>query len=424
MHTSAENTGAPSPIVFGTGLLALDVILSADPTQPPRLAAGGTCGNVLAALAYLGWEAYPIGRMGSDVASEVVRADLQRSGVELEFASQPPTAATPVIVQHNRIKADGTPTHRFFLACPACGAWFPSYRAVTQETARAVAEAVSAAAYGGFAPRVFFFDRTSRGALLLAALFAELGALVVFEPSGVGDPALFEEALAVAHVIKYSRERLPELAERRWARTSLRSPRLEIETRGADGLRYRSTGLASAAWCHLPAVAAPVLRDAAGAGDWCTAGLLAVLCREGDAGAKSFDEARLTRALRYGQAAAAIACGYEGARGLMETLHPGAFAQAASQLLSRHTTSADSGVRGPNENHLGDCDAVVRGASAAPLSGEPHARWTDAALHAAVAPRRPATSEAEWPDLARAVLTRAGRADDAQSRSTLCRACV
>lgn len=44
------------------------------------------------------------------------------------------------------------------------------------------------------AAEVFFFDRVSRGALQLAKASSERGAVVVFEPSGVGDPNLFREA--------------------------------------------------------------------------------------------------------------------------------------------------------------------------------------------------------------------------------------
>ena len=41
-------------VVLGAGLVALDVIIPADLDAPVRLWAGGTCGNVLAVLAYLG----------------------------------------------------------------------------------------------------------------------------------------------------------------------------------------------------------------------------------------------------------------------------------------------------------------------------------------------------------------------------------
>ncbi len=40
---------------FGAGLIALDLIINADTSSSFRAHAGGTCGNILTILAYLGW---------------------------------------------------------------------------------------------------------------------------------------------------------------------------------------------------------------------------------------------------------------------------------------------------------------------------------------------------------------------------------
>lgn len=326
-----RHSRARAPVAFGTGLIALDVILSADPTRAPILAAGGTCANVLTILSFFGWDAFPIARLNGDAASKIVRADLARRNVRLDFSAQRPRTQTPIIIQRNEQTPNRTPTHRFSLTCPGCGAWFPSFRAVTRDTASKVIETVERSSTSGLVPRVFFFDRVSRGALMLAEAFANCGALVVFEPVGVGDPKLFAEALSAAHVLKYSRDRLPKVAERQAADGRLL---LEVETLGADGLRYRSKLLATRAWHRLAAVPAPSLFDTAGAGDWCTAGLLAVLARNGVSGAETARASDLAEALRYGQAAATIACGYEGARGAMDALNRKSFHRTLTALLA------------------------------------------------------------------------------------------
>ena len=41
--------------VAGIGLIALDLLIQCD-EKSPSVAAGGTCGNVLAILALLGWQ--------------------------------------------------------------------------------------------------------------------------------------------------------------------------------------------------------------------------------------------------------------------------------------------------------------------------------------------------------------------------------
>src|SRR5215831_3040640 len=74
---SWKMTSVERPKVFGAGLIALDLVISSDPQSPARSWAGGTCGNVLSILAYLGWEAYPIARLNGDPASIRVLADMQ-----------------------------------------------------------------------------------------------------------------------------------------------------------------------------------------------------------------------------------------------------------------------------------------------------------------------------------------------------------
>lgn len=316
-------------MVFGTGLLALDVIVNAEVSEDPVLAAGGTCGNVLTALSFLGWKSFPVARLNGDTASRLLQEDLSQWQVSLDFATEVPAAATPIILQTIRRSANG-PTHSFSLVCPSCRSWFPRFKAVRRESASAVLSRL-----GDSEPtpkaQVFFFDRVSRSALMLAERFAADGAVVVFEPSGGAKSPLFEEALSVAHVLKYSSQRMPNLGERA---SNSGNCLLEIETRGTHGLRYRSA-LTSWAWHTRRAIEGPSTVDSAGAGDWCTAGLLAVLAGQGLQGLSSATDSDLQEALEFGQAAAAIACSYAGARGVMYALEAEQFRTAANELLNQ-----------------------------------------------------------------------------------------
>ena len=68
----------------------------------------------------------------------------------------------------------------------------------------------------------------------------------------------------------------------------------------------------------MPAISAPRLRDAAGSGDWATAGFVNnVLFEKTKPGRLVDSQTVLERAIRTGQAFAALNCSYEGARGLM-----------------------------------------------------------------------------------------------------------
>lgn len=296
------------PKIFGTGLIALDLVMGVDPKSPVRAWAGGTCGNVLSILAYLGWDSFPIGRMNGDPASERVKADMAHWGVHLDFAGCGPTCHTPIIIQHIRRGRDGVPKHRFSWSCPRCGRWLPGFKAVTIDAVEVVAPKLPGTT-------VFFMDRLSRSALALAARASEEGAVIVFEPSGKSDEKLFSEALQLAHIVKYADERINAAGTtmRRGAATLV-----EIQTLGSQGLKYRHRlGRALSDWLHLDALKAPRLADTCGSGDWCTAGIMTKAAAGGQLGLRSGGAEALRQALRYGQALAAWNCGFEGARGGM-----------------------------------------------------------------------------------------------------------
>lgn len=281
------------PVIVGTGRLTLDVLVRAgEPRAAARSQAGGTCGNVLANLAWLGWHAYPLADLGDDDPGRRFSRDLARFGVRLDLVRRFADQETPVILHHLRDTPAG-PEHRFSSRCPYCGGTLQYYEPVPDDRVRDRLPQVPPAS-------VCFFDRDSPGALRLAAHCRAEGAVVVYEPNYAGPESDLAGALAVADVLKFSREKLPGLAESR----DLTGPTLVIETRGADGLRYRDR---DAAWRHLPAIRVPVVRDAGGAGDWCTAGFLHVWTAGGE----------IAEALRFGQALGAWNCAFEGARGGM-----------------------------------------------------------------------------------------------------------
>lgn len=323
--THSHGDGRPS--VIGTGLIALDIIFGREVEQRPQLMAGGTCGNVLAILSFLGWDSYPVARMSGDKASKLVAQDLSRWGVRMDFASATPSASTPIIVQRISRNSSGKSVHRFSWNCPVCGVYLPSYKPVLATSAQQISSKLSA-------PNVFFLDRVSRGALILAEASASQGALVVFEPSGVGDPKLFREALEVSHVVKYSNERMGELGDS----ISAAAPPLQIETLGGEGLRYRSnlSSYRTRGWKKLDCWKVDSVKDTAGAGDWYTAGLLHHLGRNGAAGLRGLKATELDSAMQLGQALAAWSCGYEGARGGLYQVDRGTMWEEITNIMLRN----------------------------------------------------------------------------------------
>jgi fructokinase len=303
-----------SLVAVGTGLLALDVIVRKGAEHLTRERAGGTCGNVLTVLSYLGWSSLPVARIGADSAGDFILAEYARRGIKLDFVERDPEVGTPVFIHKITRTASGGAVHGFSGRCLKCGRHLPGYKAVLAERSTALAGLLPQ-------PTVFFFDRVSRGAIILAKECRRRGAIIVFEPSSIRDPQLFEEAVCVSHILKYSGERLGDAGLGK-----LRGPLMTIETNGARGLRYRSKleDAASKGWVPLSSFPAPIVRDAAGSGDWCTAGILHILGRSGFAGLLSADEEEILEAIRFGQALAAVNCAHEGALGAMNDLDPDA----------------------------------------------------------------------------------------------------
>lgn len=325
---------SPSPTCVGTGLVALDVVVHDDLTADPKLWAGGSCGNVMSILSYLGWDSYPIARLKNDTAAELLLADLSRCGVKTDLIERSESGSTPVVVEKLGMSRKGTPSHKFEWTCPRCGVWLPRFRPVLERATEALRASMPK-------PQVFYFDRISRSSITLATECKAKGAVIVFEPSGMADPKQFQECLKVADIIKYSDQRLKGLSEV----TDECSVPLEVETLGADGLRYRLKGKTGrkAKWVQLSALAIPAVVDAAGAGDWCTAGLLNVIGRNGSDDFRLLKREEIERGLRFGQALATVNCNYVGARGSMYSLSKNKFAQIVEQLINSDKVTVTKG---------------------------------------------------------------------------------
>lgn len=341
-------TPSTRPTIFGTGLIALDLVVGPDPDTPGRSWTGGTCGNVLSILAFHEWDAFPIARMNDDVASDRVRADMKRWRVHLDWASCGPTTHTPMIVQKIRRTRDGRTNHRFSWSCPHCGTWLPPFKAIPVDAAEQVKPALAGAS-------VFFLDRLSRGILALATEASARGALVVFEPSGRSTEKLMAEAVALAHVVKYSDDRLASV---RGVMGNDSAALLEVQTLAGRGLRYRHRlGRGLSDWRHLKAVPAPRLVDSCGAGDWCTAGLIAKAGSGGHSGFRRAGARAIRAALRYGQALAAWNCGFEGARGGMYAVSRKTFERQIENLLNGQPNNEASTPIGSTPTEVVGCPA-------------------------------------------------------------------
>lgn len=333
------DTGVSLPRCFGMGFVAMDVVEGLDETFA---APGGSCGNVMALLSWLGWDAYPIARLGSDEPGVYVRHELSLCGVRTDFLTNELSVKTPVVIQRFVEDGEGQRIHRYALTCPDCGGWLPRFRPVTIRQATVSMEA-------GIVPEAIFLDRLSPSALKLAAWGRERGSLVLFEPSSVGDEGQFQKAIEICHVLKFAKDRLGHVPDIR----NLIGPDLVIQTLGAEGLEFRL----NSSWYDLSAYEAPVFVDAAGSGDWCTAMFLDGWYRapQREIGLWLPDE--VANVLAKGQAAAAINCGFEGARGAMMAIDHELFEPLLNDLLDGRQISLRSLLPGAARSNVSLCQA-------------------------------------------------------------------
>jgi fructokinase len=320
--------------VTASGFFALDVILDAD-GHMVSADPGGSAGNVLAFLNAMGWTAAPVVSLGADAASSVVIDTWSRAGFDLSYVLRSPSGTPiPIVFQHGNQEG-----HRFSFSCPTCGI---SY--------------APGDSYGSTRPRpsrtdVFFLDRATPQTVELAQYYANENATIVFEPSAIGDEALFRKAVELSDIVKYSGERLSPHAVR------ADGAAVEICTRGSGGLTFRAGSSESREWIAVGGYQLPAIKDAAGAGDWCTAGIIHWLLREpADLRHVTYD--KLWGALMFGQALASLNCMAVGARGLLRQNLFGQALWLAEQLVTlrlRETSAhSESNVLAEASSLLGD----------------------------------------------------------------------
>lgn len=327
----SEKANANRRTCFGTGLIALDLVTNSNHANESlhQAWAGGSCGNVLTILSYLGWNSHPIARIGSDLASKVIAEDMISHGVNFHYVLFDELVHTPIVVQKIFIAKNGNLTHRFYWNCPNCGSSLPRYKPIRLKDVRNICEQTPSM-------DCFYFDRVSPAALRLAEIAKQKGVLIVFEPTKIKHDSAFLRAMELCDILKYSNERVknsPKLVYESKAT-------LVIETLGAEGLKFRLRKKDKCGqWKQIPSFNVRNLNDTAGAGDWCTAGLIHMITAKGPPPLKKMSEKQIKDSLKYGQALSALNCNFKGARGAMYGIQKSRFEEEVRHVLFNKETS-------------------------------------------------------------------------------------
>ncbi len=304
-----------NPICIGTGLVALDIIFS-DKEKQPNFLAGGSCGNILTILSYMGWDSYPIVRLGEDIEGKRIIEDMKKWKVKTKFIEKESGTDSPRIIE--RIFGGENPKHRFYTKCEH-GKWLPSRKTFLLKSLKHIQNKIPKS-------NVFYFDRATPSAYEIASHLKKQNTIIMFEPPKfLQDDKTFLKCLKIADVVKHCYEQANDTEK-----AKIDIP-LEIQTKGEEGLQYKEKFLRHKTWKKLPAIPADNLIDAAGSGDWLTAGLIHML--RSHKFLEQVTEEKLENALNFGQTLASLNCNFIGARGMMYYLTKEELFKIASKKL-------------------------------------------------------------------------------------------
>jgi sugar/nucleoside kinase (ribokinase family) len=102
-----QNYSEKQYICAGTGLIALDVLINNRTyNEPIQFYAGGSCGNVLTILSYLGWKSFPIARLSNTQATALLLDDLSKWMVNDDLITVTEDGSTPIII-HRILEGQG-----------------------------------------------------------------------------------------------------------------------------------------------------------------------------------------------------------------------------------------------------------------------------------------------------------------------------
>jgi fructokinase len=245
----------------------------------------------------LGRSVTPLLRLGTDAIGAKLKRDLHLAGADTRLIARRQNVRSPVIIE---LLDPASNDHRFSVTCPHSSERFGTFQPITPYELEPARPAIDACT-------IFFADRLSNTICDAMEAASAGGAIIFFEPSSLAAPALFERALSIANVFKYSVDRLsPEIA------ASIPENAFSIVTLGSAGLELRHGGEIH----HCAAAAADVVKDACGSGDMVTLGLIDTILQSGAAGASALSLETVLAGVQAGQRLAAANCAYVGARGL------------------------------------------------------------------------------------------------------------
>lgn len=299
---------------MGAGVFNLDTIVVREYPEGPSKRkfiehtvleeVGGTCGNVMTMLPYLGIQTFPVAILDCSEQGYQIKRDLERYGANTRFVRNEEGGGTTLMRCTHKTSPDGS--HVMSVRATSPGSMFPKRKQLGARSGEAEAFAASL----DFTPDLFFFDDPSAGNMVLARKLRSRGATVYFEPEGVGNTeSTFLKRVEVSDIVKFSGERIKDVSF-----TDIFLDKLFIRTTGKDGLDFRLRG---GQWIHIPPVANDNVVDWEGAGDWTTSVFIAALLKGTTQDIRTISEDVVKEILIEAQIIASESISYMGSKGMI-----------------------------------------------------------------------------------------------------------
>lgn len=300
---------------MGAGVFNLDTIVVREyPEGPERRRfiektvleeVGGTCGNVMTMLPYLGIQTYPVAILDDSEQGFQITKDLQRYGADTRFVRNEEGGGTTLMRCTHKTAPGGT--HTMSVRATSPGSMFPKRKHLGARSGEAEAFVESL----DFTPDLFFFDDPSAGNMVLAEKLRQKGSTVFFEPEKMDakKPKTFLKRVDVSDIVKFSGEKITDASF-----TDAYRDKLFIQTLGKDGLRFCLKG---GKWNRVAPVVNDNVVDWEGAGDWTSSAFIAEFLKRGYSSVRALTEDAVKEMLYEAQKVASESVSFMGSKGMI-----------------------------------------------------------------------------------------------------------
>lgn len=266
--------------------------------------AGGTAGNVMCMLSYLGWTAQPQVKLIDADEGKALAASLESFGCDTRYVQFDPKGGFAGLrCTHRRNKQTG----EWELGRRGYGA--NGSRFAKRTELRAKDEVLPFLDSVEKAPDVYFFDTLAAGPRGIAESLKERGSLIYYEAEPVKEDGIgvFRKCCEIADIVKTSNENVKELSD-----IPGFSEKLVIYTLGSEGMKFCLRG---GEWIKIPVVPVDGVKDAEGCGDTTTAVFISELGKLGLPKVSDLTEEQVRKALEAAAEKAAVCTQYYGSKG-------------------------------------------------------------------------------------------------------------